>query len=620
MKMPPFIHRAFPWLNLPLSLLVALLQRAPVARTSVESVATYIAVRSGELVRAAFAAGAMGALHSLAGATTYVQSPASPVRGAVGTPLAMAFTFTGAPSEPQYFVVSGSLPPGLSYVPAAQNGIVRSATPAITGTPTQPGDFTVSIRAIGVAGQSDLTPISFAITGTAATVAPNITTQPVSRTAGVGGTVTFAVTATGSPNPSFQWTKNGVTLPGATSPSLVLTNVQPGDAVPYAVVVSNSAGSVSSSPAFLTVSATATPLVIMTQPVSQAIANGATVVFNVVATGAIGFQWRHNGVPIANAISPMLVIKGVSTASTGEYSVVIDGSSGPVISQTAALTVWTGTDFGRLINLSILANVSPSDPVFTLGTVIGGSGTGGSKPLLVRAAGPALAQLGVTGALTDPKLDVFSGATLASTNDDWGGTPALMSAFNQVGAFAYASPTSKDAASFNATTATGAYTIQVSGVGGASGSVIAELYDATAPTSVTESTPRLVNVSVLKQISDDGILTAGFVIGGGNGAGKTVLLRAIGPTLGVAPFNVSGAMPDPKLVLFSGQTVLASNDNWAGDAQLTSVGNSVGAFAVNNAISRDAMLLVTLAPGSYTAQVSGIGGGGMALVEVYEVP
>jgi hypothetical protein len=360
--------------------------------------------------------------------------------------------------------------------------------------------------------------------------------------------------------------------------------------------------------------------VIVTQPVSQAIANGGTVVFNAVATGAIAFQWRHNGAPIANATSSTLVIKGVTTASTGDYSVVIDGSSGPVISQTAALTVWTGADFGRLINLSILADVSPSDPVFTLGTVIGGPGTGGNKPLLVRAAGPALAQLGVTGALPDPKLDRFSGATIVATNDDWGGTAALTAAFNQVGAFAYASPNSKDAALFNPATAAGPYTIQVSGVGGVSGSVIAELYDATPPGTVTESTPRLVNVSVLKRISDEGILTAGFVIGGGNGAGKTVLIRAIGPALGLAPFNVSGAMPDPKLVLFSGQTVIASNDNWGGDAQLTTVGNSVGAFAVNNATSRDAMLVMTLAPGSYTVQVSGNGGGGLALVEVYEVP
>jgi hypothetical protein len=172
----------------------------------------------------------------------------------------------------------------------------------------------------------------------------------------------------------------------------------------------------------------------------------------------------------------------------------VAGESGSIISSAATLSILNGADFGRLVNLSILTNVSATDPLFTLGTVIGGAGTGGSKPLLVRAAGPALAQLGVAGALADPKLDVFSGPAITSTNDDWGGTVALTNAFNQIGAFAYASPGSKDAASFNPTTAAGAYTIQVSGVGGATGLVIAELYDASPAGAVSAGTLRLVNV------------------------------------------------------------------------------------------------------------------------------
>ena len=81
-------------------------------------------------------------------------------------------------------------------------------------------------------------------------------------------------------------------------------------------------------------------------------------------------------------------------------------------------------------------------------------------------------------------------------------------------------------------------------------------------------------------------------------------------------------MVDPKLELFSGQTVIASNDNWGGDVQLTAVGTSVGAFAVTDAASKDAMLVITLAPGNYTAQASPVAGtpGGPAIVEVYEVP
>ena len=122
---------------------------------------------------------------------------------------------------------------------------------------------------------------------------------------------------------------------------------------------------------------------------------------------------------------------------------------------------------------------------------------------------------------------------------------------------------------------------------------------------------------MLKQISAGATLTAGFVVGGTTA--KTVLVRAIGP--GLAQFAVGGTMPDPKLALFNGASVkIGENDNWGGAAQLTAVGNSVGAFAITTLDSKDAMLLVTLAPGSYSAQVSAADAGGAALVEVYEVP
>lgn len=275
----------------------------------------------------------------------------------------------------------------------------------------------------------------------------------------------------------------------------------------------------------------------------------------------------------------------------------------------------------RLANLSVLTNVTASDPQFTVGTVLGGAGTSGVKPLLIRAAGPALTPLGVGGALADSKLDVFSGSSVVATNDNWGGTTSLNSLFTQVGAFGYASGASLDAAvaySPNVTAPPASFTVQVSGVGATTGAVIAELYDATPAATLSATTPRLVNVSVLKQIGSGGILTAGFVIQGV--LPKQVLIRAIGPTLALAPFSIGGAISDPKLDLFLGQTAIASNDNWGGTTSLSSAFSSVGAFALGTA-SRDAALLVTLFPGNYTAQVSGVAGSsGLAIVEVYEVP
>ena len=125
-----------------------------------------------------------------------------------------------------------------------------------------------------------------------------------------------------------------------------------------------------------------------------------------------------------------------------------------------------------------------------------------------------------------------------------------------------------------------------------------------------------MNVSVLKHLGTG--LTVGFVIGGLEA--KTVLIRAVGPTLGGAPFNVPGVVADPQLTLFSGQTSIGTNNNWGGTAALTAAFSQVGAFALP-ATSLDAALVATLLPGNYTVQVSGVGGTtGVAIVEVYEVP
>jgi hypothetical protein len=108
----------------------------------------------------------------------------------------------------------------------------------------------------------------------------------------------------------------------------------------------------------------------------------------------------------------------------------------------------------------------------------------------------------------------------------------------------------------------------------------------------------------------------GFVVGGS--ASAKVLVRGIGPTLGA--FGVPGTVDDPQLTLFNSSVKIGENNDWGGTAPLTAAFASVGAFALP-ATSKDAALLVTLAPGNYTAQVTGFNGTtGVALVEVYEVP
>ena len=112
------------------------------------------------------------------------------------------------------------------------------------------------------------------------------------------------------------------------------------------------------------------------------------------------------------------------------------------------------------------------------------------------------------------------------------------------------------------------------------------------------------------------ILIAGFTISGN--VPRTVLLRGVGPSL--AALGLGGVLANPRLELHNDRTKLDENDDWGGNPVLVTTFAQVGAFPLG-ANTRDAALLVSLVPGSYTAQVSGVGSGtGVALIEVYEVP
>jgi M6 family metalloprotease-like protein len=352
---------------------------------------------------------------------------------------------------------------------------------------------------------------------------------------------------------------------------------------------------------------------IASQPSGQTVALGGGVTLSTAATGAgeLTYQWRKDGVPIAGATKATLTVSGVRIADVGSYDVVIRDAANSRISFPVELTV--RPDFGRLANLSILTGLETGE-VLTMGFVVGGEATVGSKPLLVRAVGPSLAALGVPGILPDPRMELFAGGSRIAENDNWGGSATLRTAMASVGAFPLAETTSRDSVIVT-NLARRDYSVKISGVGAAAGTVIAELYDSSGP-AFTAVTPRLINVSVLKQIGAG--LTTGFVVDGVTPV--KVLVRAIGPTLGEAPFNVPDVLKNPQLALFRDGTKLAENDDWGGGPSLVTASASVGAFPIPST-SLDAALIVTLAPGSYTAQVSGVGGTtGVALVEVYEVP
>lgn len=348
------------------------------------------------------------------------------------------------------------------------------------------------------------------------------------------------------------------------------------------------------------------------QPTSHSVPAGMPVVLRVAATGQpLTLQWKKDGVAIAGATNSTLLADGA-----GSYTAVVANGAGSVTSNVAVITPVAASNPGRLVNLSIRTDAGTGEKTLIVGFVVAGGAE--DKPLLLRALGPTLGGLGVTNFLPDPSLQVLpSSGVVAASNQDWAGATEVSTIGSQVGATPLTSPISKDAA-LVFTTKAGVYTAQVLGAGTTSGVALAEIYDATAAESISASTPRLTNVSARAQVgTGEHILIAGFVISGETS--RTVLIRGLGPAL--VPAGVNNALADPQLTLFpfSGPA-LASNDNWGGDATIKTVALAVGASTLPSDTSKDAALLVTLAPGVYTAQVSGVGGTtGVGLIEVYEV-
>lgn len=276
----------------------------------------------------------------------------------------------------------------------------------------------------------------------------------------------------------------------------------------------------------------------------------------------------------------------------------------------------------RLINLSSRQRIG-SGPTngATAGFVIGGTT---ERTVLIRAVGPGLSAFGIGSAVGNPRLQIFDANSLAiASNDDWSGTE-VSAAATRVGAFTLTAG-SRDGALL-ATLAPGAYTAVATDDTG--GIVLVEVYDASASNGTSE---RLINLST-RGVADvgEGQLTAGFVITGEGP--KRLLIRGVGP--GLQAFGVDGFVADPMVRVFAGGATdpLYQNDNWevaqpvspsqalANAAEISAAARASGAFALQ-AGGRDAALLVTLAPGSYTAIVRGANTTtGTALLEVFEVP
>ena len=304
--------------------------------------------------------------------------------------------------------------------------------------------------------------------------------------------------------------------------------------------------------------------------------------------------------------------------------------------EVAAYRLKADSSTGTLLCVSTRAFVGTGEQ-----QLIGGIAITGTQPkrLLVRAVGAALAQYGVPGVLTNPKIALVpvgsTGAVLS--NDDWtvqSDSAAVAAASTAVGAFSLAGYP-RDAAML-ATLAPGSYTAVVDGVGGETGIALVEAYEVDRPAGT-----RLFGLSTRGYADKGKELIAGVAIEGESGQTKRIIIRVQGPNL--AQYGIGNAMFDPYMELYAADgTMLLANDDWSSGTSV--VGNdfypytdhtysekeiSKTPFAPKN--RREPAVLVDLLPGLYTVVVKPFekissnpdenqtAEPGVALVEVYEI-
>jgi hypothetical protein len=176
-------------------------------------------------------------------------------------------------------------------------------TTAPTATSDSGSQFSVAV------GNStgSVTSNAATLTVTTAAVAPSIVTQPASQTVNAGQTATFSVSASGTAPLSYQWTKNGAAITGATAATYTtLATTTSDNGAKFAVAVSNNVGSLTSSAATLTVAA----------PPAQ------TVTVSQDASNQVAIQWS-------------------SVPTVGSYQVLVDDTPNfmtPLVSQTVSQT------------------------------------------------------------------------------------------------------------------------------------------------------------------------------------------------------------------------------------------------------------------------------------------
>jgi hypothetical protein len=328
-----------------------------------------------------------------------------------------------------------------------------------------------------------------------------------------------------------------------------------------------------------------------------------------------GDTWSAN-VEVSDAFDPFIGYPNQN--KIGDYITIVSDIGGGNVAYTATFNDEEDIYYVRvappplqLLNISTRMRVSAGDKVLIAGFIITGTDP---KKVIIRGIGPSLG--GVSGALSDPILELHQGTATLAINDNW--KTRQDGSSQQAEVEATTIPPAHDLESaIVMTLSPGNYTAVLSGKGTASGIGVVEVYDLAENTN-----SQLSNISSrgFVDVNND-IMIGGLIVGGANTDGKaTVLVRAIGPSL--VSSGVQGPLADPTLELHdSNGSTLATNDNWKiNDQTQQSQESAIRATTIPPVNDLESAIVTTLSPGAYTAVVRGKNNGtGVGLVEVYNL-